>query len=97
MVRIRLNQNDGVGRWRWLHIPRPVQIARSLTEVVDWRRFGSARAFMGFTGLVSSEYSAGERTHQGPITKAGSQRLFGESPFRDRGDFGEGYANSPGS
>ena len=40
-------------------------------EVVDWRRFGSARAFMGFTGLVPSEYSSGERTRRGHITKAG--------------------------
>ena len=42
-------------------------------EVVDWRRFGSARAFMGFTGLVPSEYSSGDRTRRGPITKAGSE------------------------
>jgi transposase len=41
-------------------------------EVVDWRRFGSARAFMGFTGLVPAEYSSGERTRRGSITKAGS-------------------------
>jgi transposase len=42
-------------------------------EVVDWRRFPSARAFMGFTGLVPSEYSSGERTRRGSITKAGSE------------------------
>jgi Transposase IS116/IS110/IS902 family len=41
-------------------------------EVVDWRRFPSARAFMGFTGLVPAEYSSGERTpprldHQGRV------------------------------
>jgi transposase len=41
-------------------------------EVVDWRRFASARAFMGFTGLVPGEYSSGERTRRGSITKAGS-------------------------
>jgi transposase len=41
-------------------------------EVVDWRRFPSARAFMGFTGLVPSEYSSGERTRRGSITKTGS-------------------------
>ena len=41
-------------------------------EVVDWRRFASARAFMGFTGLVPAEYSSGERTRRGAITKAGS-------------------------
>ena len=41
-------------------------------EVVDWRRFPSARAFMGYTGLVPSEYSSGARTWRGHITKAGS-------------------------
>ena len=40
--------------------------------VVDWRRFPSARAFMGFTGLVPAGYSSGERTRRGSITKAGS-------------------------
>jgi transposase len=41
--------------------------------VVDWRRFPSARAFMGFTGQVPAEYSSGERTRRGSITKAGSE------------------------
>jgi transposase len=40
-------------------------------EVVDWRRFPSARAFMGFTGLVPAEYSSSERIRRGSITKAG--------------------------
>src|SRR5207237_327705 len=30
------------------------------SEVGDWRRFPAARTFMGFTGLVPSEYSSGE-------------------------------------
>jgi transposase len=42
-------------------------------EVVDWRRFPAARAFMCFTGLVPAEYSSGERTRRGSITKAGSE------------------------
>lgn len=42
-------------------------------EVVDWRRFPSARAFMGFTGLVPAEYSSGTRTRRGSITKAGPE------------------------
>jgi transposase len=40
-------------------------------EVVDWHRFPSARAFMGYCGLVPSEYSSGTRTRRGSITKAG--------------------------
>jgi transposase len=41
--------------------------------VTDWRRFSTPRAFMGFTGLTSSEYSSGERTRRGAITKAGPE------------------------
>jgi transposase len=41
------------------------------TEVVDWRRFATARAFMGFSGLIPSEYSSGDRSRRGHITKAG--------------------------
>lgn len=42
-------------------------------EVVDWHRFPSARAFMGFTGLCPAEYSSGDRTRRGHITKAGPE------------------------
>jgi transposase len=41
-------------------------------EVAGWRRFPAGRAFMGSTGLVPAEYSSGERTRRGSITKAGS-------------------------
>jgi transposase len=44
-------------------------------EVVDWHRFPSARAFMGFTGLIPSEYSSGARTRRGSITKAGPEEV----------------------
>lgn len=43
------------------------------SEIVDWRRFPAARMFMGWTGLVPAEYSSGERTRRGHITKAGSE------------------------
>lgn len=45
------------------------------TEVCDWRRFAKASSFMGFVGLVPSEYSSGEHTHRGHITKAGNVHL----------------------
>ncbi len=57
---------------------RGVALLGALTiasEVGDWRRFPSARAFMGFTGLVPSEYSSGESVHRGRITKAGNGHL----------------------
>ncbi len=46
-----------------------------LVEVGDFQRFGSARAFMGFTGLVPSEESSGERRRLGAITKTGNAHL----------------------
>jgi transposase len=45
------------------------------SEVCDWRRFGRATAFMGFTGLVPSEYSSGASTKRGHLTKAGNAHL----------------------
>jgi transposase len=41
-------------------------------EVCDFRRFATARSFMGFCGLVPREYSSGETTWRGEITKAGN-------------------------
>jgi transposase len=45
------------------------------SEVGDWRRFPTAATFMGFTGLVPSEYSSGAAVHRGRITKAGNAHL----------------------
>jgi len=44
-------------------------------EVCDWRRFATANAFMGFCGLVPSEYSSGSSVHRGRLTKAGNAHL----------------------
>lgn len=45
------------------------------SEVGDWRRFPRASTFMGFTGLVPSEYSSGGSTRRGRITRAGNEHL----------------------
>lgn len=45
------------------------------SEVGDWRRFPTAGMFMGFTGLVPSERSSGERQSRGGITHAGNTHL----------------------
>jgi transposase len=37
-------------------------------EVYDWRRFAQASQFMGFCGLVPSEYSSGQRTVTGQVS-----------------------------
>lgn len=44
-------------------------------EVCDWRRFAQAASFMGFVGLVPSEYSSGGSTHRGHLTKSGNAHV----------------------
>jgi transposase len=46
-----------------------------VSEVCDWRRFAEASSFMGFVGLVPSEYSSGAHTSRGHVTKAGNKHL----------------------
>jgi transposase len=45
------------------------------SEVGDWRRFASAPQFMGFCGLTPSEYSSGNSTWRGHITRTGNAQL----------------------
>ena len=45
------------------------------SEVCDWRRFPAPAKFMGFVGLVPSEYSTGASTHRYGITKAGNAHV----------------------
>ena len=66
---------DAVGR---LAAYRGITELGALTlasEVSDWRRFPRATSLMGFCGLVPSEYSSGERTRRGSITKSGNAHL----------------------
>jgi transposase len=54
---------------------RGIDVLGGLTlacEVCDWRRFPAAARFMGFVGLVPSEYSSGATQIRGRITKAGN-------------------------
>lgn len=65
----------------------PVQYLRSLkgvdtlsaltltVEAQEFRRFEKAPSFMGFTGLVGSEHSSGEKVRRGGITKTGNAHL----------------------
>ncbi len=46
-----------------------------VVEAQDFRRFKKASAFMCFTGLVGSEFSSGEKTRRGHITKAGNAHI----------------------
>lgn len=44
-------------------------------EVGDFGRFATAREFMGYTGMVPSEYSSGSSRRQGGITKVGNTHI----------------------
>jgi len=46
-----------------------------LSEIGDIRRFRSPRQLMGYTGLVPSERSSGDKQRRGPITRAGNRYL----------------------
>ena len=46
-----------------------------LTEIGDIKRFKSPRQLMGYTGLVPSERSSGDRQRRGPITRSGNRYL----------------------
>lgn len=46
-----------------------------VVEICDFRRFGSAKHFMAFLGLVPSEHSSGSRRRVGSITKTGNSHL----------------------
>lgn len=43
-----------------------------MAEIGDFSRFATAPQFMGYLGLVPSEYSSGEARQQGRITRAGN-------------------------
>jgi transposase len=62
----RLSAYRGVTRLGALHLA---------SEVADWRRFATAPQFMGFCGLTPSEYSSGNSTWRGHITKTGNAHL----------------------
>jgi transposase len=46
-----------------------------MAEVGEVSRFKTARQLMGYSGVVSREYSSGERTRRGGITKTGNAHL----------------------
>lgn len=64
----------------WLRCLRGIDTLTAVTvllEVFDFRRFGTARPFMGFVGLVPSEASSGGpgKAWRGRITKTGNTHL----------------------
>ena len=65
----------GVARLRCFRGIDTLSAVTLLAEVGDFRRFGSAPAFMAFTGLVPSEHSSGLSVRHGSITKTGNAHL----------------------
>ena len=79
--RLEQELQEQVKAWRLspvvdaLQALRGVQFTVAVTmvaEIGDLTRFEHPRELMKFLGLVSSEYSTGERRQQGAITKAGN-------------------------
>lgn len=59
----------------WLRCFRGIDTVAAMTilvEIHDFRRFQNPRQFMSYLGLVPSEFSSGERTQRGSITKVGN-------------------------
>jgi transposase len=62
----------------WLRCFRGVDTLTAvsvLAELHDFERFRTARALMAFLGLVPSEYSSGQSSQRGPITRAGNKQV----------------------
>jgi transposase len=62
----------------WLRCLRGVDTITAMTilaELHDFRRFNSVSDLMGYLGLTPSEYSSGNRTKRGGITKAGNNHV----------------------
>ena len=49
--------------------------ATLIAEIHDFKRFESASRLMSYVGLTPSEYSSGNRTRRGAITKAGNPHV----------------------
>jgi transposase len=62
----------------WLRCLRGIDTVTAMTilaELHDFRRFTKARDLMAYLGLTPSEYSSGNRTRRGSITKAGNSHV----------------------
>jgi transposase len=73
---------EQVKDWHFAPVVRALQALRGIrfinavtviAELGDLTRFDNPRQLMCFLGLVPSQYSSGERTRLGPITKSGNR------------------------
>ena len=79
--RLETELHELVKGWRLYPVVEAIQALRGIeltgaiilvAELGDLTRFDSPRKLMSYLGLTPSEYSSGERRHQGGITKAGN-------------------------
>jgi transposase len=81
----------------WLRCFRGIDTITAMTivaELHEVRRFKSARALMGYLGMVPSEDSSGDRTRRGGLTKAGNshvRRVLIEATWHNRHRAAVGY------
>ena len=70
--------------WRWMPVVRALMALRGVdfiaaitivAEIGDLRRFPHPRELMGYLGLEPSEFSSGDATHRGQLTKTGNGRV----------------------
>ena len=81
LQRLEAELHAAVPTWRLHPVVQAVQALRGvdrlgavtlIAEVGDLTRFDTPRKLMSYLGLTPSEYSSGERRHQGGITRAGN-------------------------
>ncbi len=64
-----------VARLKTLRGVRTLTAMTILSELIDLKRFSSARELMSFIGLVPSEYSSAGKQRRGSLTRAGNAHL----------------------
>ncbi|OGR93353.1 MAG: hypothetical protein A2992_06100 [Elusimicrobia bacterium RIFCSPLOWO2_01_FULL_59_12] len=75
---------------RYLRCLKGIDTLSAMTlaaEIQDFERFQRAPSFMAYTGLVTSEYSSGQRVVRGAITKVGNahvRRILVEAAWHAR-------------
>jgi transposase len=81
LQRLEQELQEQVPRWRLAPMVNALQGLRgvqctvavtTVAELGDLTRFDNPRQLMSYLGLTPSEYSSGERRHQGGITKTGN-------------------------
>lgn len=79
--RLERELQAAVQTWRWRPVVEAIQALRGVqftvavtvvAELGDLTRFDNPRQLMSYLGLTPSEYSSGQRRHQGAITKTGN-------------------------